>query len=85
MTDPRLDDAHRYLDDTTEILARGLPVGPDFLMRALVATRDRLNRHVPDRHLRRCAYCERDWICPDVLGDLNVLGVDLDYWDGRGM
>lgn len=79
--DPRIDDAHRYLDDTTEILARGLPVGSDFLMRALIAVRDRLNRHQPDQHLTRCTFDGQPWLCPDVLADLKVLCVDLEYHD----
>ena len=82
--DPRIVDAHRYLDDATDILARGLPVGDDYLMRALIAIRDRLGRHQPDPHLDRCSYCGRPWLCPDVLADLNVLQVDLGWHAGNG-
>ncbi len=79
MTDPYIADAHRYIDDTTEILARGLPVGDDYLMRALIAIRDRLNRHQPDVARDRCTYCGQPWLCPDVRADLGVLQVDLGW------
>jgi hypothetical protein len=81
MNDPAvlLGEAHTNLDLTSNAVAHGANAAPDLVMRVVIATRDRLNRHQPeqradDKHV--CGGCGRSWPCPDVLGDFSVLGVD---------
>lgn len=83
MTDPAalLREAHTNLDLTSNVVAHGATVAPDFVMRSVIATRDRLNRHQPERRAddkQVCDGCGKSWPCPDVLGDFSVLGVDPD-------
>jgi hypothetical protein len=67
------------LDLTGQVMANGATIAPDYVMRTVIAMRERAKRHTwhPHRLLGpQCDWCGRDWPCADVRTDLTVLGID---------
>jgi hypothetical protein len=76
-------EAHDALDLLGTVMAHGANIAPDYVMRTVIAMRERVTRHGVHVHPRRgpqCTWCGRDWPCADIRADLHVLGVEGDEW-----
>jgi hypothetical protein len=70
-------------------VVQGATIAPDYVMRTVIAIRERLNRHQPCRdcgggyasHPPFCHRCATAWPCAEVRADLVVLGVDPERED----
>lgn len=83
-----LAEANANLDTLGTVVLNGATVAPDFLMRATIAMRDRLQRHQPCAGQPGvcgythpsgpvCHICDEPWPCVEICADFAVIGPDL--------